>query len=198
MQSEVCTVPERDNAIAELLRAIQSLSVEDLAALEAMLRNPSTRKSLWRMVRELLALRREALALPLFGDADSIEVSHQATQGAEDLSLRGELQRVLDSEETSREAFNSVFEDRREYPSTRDVVAALNRHFGLSLRYEKFRRRGRRDLLQSAWTQLSRQPASVRESHLRRFFLQHLDASGDTEGYVKLFRLLTSNASHSG
>jgi len=186
----------REQAIARLLEAIQTLSVDDLAALEAVLRSPSARESLWRMLRELLSLRKEALALPLFDDNASPGNERPVSKDASRAASEQALQRLIRSEELSREAFYDIFLNRERFLSTRDVVKELNRSFRLNLSYEKFRKRGRRDVLQSAWTQIGERPERHRRTALRRFFSQILDASDDAEEYTLLFRILTNNGSN--
>jgi hypothetical protein len=168
----------RERALTKLIEAIQHLSVEELSALETLLSSPSARKALWRMTRELLALRTEAVPLSLFPEEQPGPSGGRRREAPERAVRSVDPARPDLSGDDARRAFYDLLSDRERFGSTEDVVAELNRAFRLDLSYEKA-------VLQA--------PESTRRLLLGRFFSRFLDASSDAQEYRLLFRMLTGH-----
>jgi hypothetical protein len=186
-----------EEALAKLLNALQGLSSEDLSALESLLRSPSARESFWRMLRELLHLRREAASHSLFDLPPGEKISPWSSVETGGSGTQDRAAALQGPQENWHQAFVRILSDKSSFPSTRDVVDELNRSFGLALPYERYRKRGRRELLQSAWTEvIHSRDRKKRATQLRTFFARSPDGIPGDVGYAELFRILTTNEPH--
>jgi hypothetical protein len=93
--------------------------------------------------------------------------------------------------EPARERFFAILNDRDLFPSTRDVVEVLNDVFELGFRYEDYRKRGRKDLIEKCWRHFEGMPLTERRNVLSVLSRRSTDDPFRSEGYHELFRILS-------
>jgi len=84
----------------------------------------------------------------------------------------------------------SIFNDKRLFPNTIDVVNAINSHFGFGITYSDYSKRGRRDLVAKFLKLVSKLPPEKR-AEKARLFLQSVNKDYDNnDSYKQLFKIL--------
>lgn len=166
----------RDDLTAKLVRALDALGDEQLEALQEVLRDPKSTELFLDLVDKRISLKRAEGRL--VGRKQAQQMSHPPLTSLESAER-----------ETPEKLIVKLFFDRALFPSTRDVVNAANRYFGLDLKYDDFRKDGRKPLVRRIRQKYGELPAKVRRSRLRRL-VDDLNADSEGEEYRTLFKML--------
>lgn len=171
---------ETEYVIHKLISSLSRLSDGELHDLADLLHRDDVGDAFERIVQNTIQLRR----------AERSRRS-RATHGETHFVGASERKQPVRASEHPRDKFFAFLNDRRLFPSTRDVVQVLNDAFELSFRYEDYRKRGRRDLIQKCWRQFEDMPLTERRKVLRLLSRRTPHHPFSSEGYHELFRILS-------
>jgi hypothetical protein len=180
--------------LEKLIDLLGELSDADLINLGALLRQPDVHLILAKLIESTLALREAERRSRKLGHGklirDEILQEDSPTGTARiidnDVRQKGSLKEAV-------RYVGQLLADRNLFPSTKDVVTAINAAFDLKMRYEEFRKRGRRDLIERWLTYVGRMPESEQWHRFEAFVKQMPANRFDTDQYRNLFRILTKN-----
>ena len=180
--------------VDKLVAALAGMSDLDLRLLASLLAERSVRTSLSTLLDRMIALRKAENE-----SRRRRRATRQATlpYGSDEVqnSVRPPAQHGRSQAQASelRSVFFGLLQDRDRYPSTRDVLDAMNTSFGMSLEYEKFKRRGRKDAITYCWSRLSDLGEVRRLRLLKRFLSGVATGPSEKDEYGHLFRILAKN-----
>ena len=171
---------QNDHVIEKLVHGLSRLSERELRRLVELFYRHDVAEAFREVVERMIVLRQA-------------EEERRKSSALGRSRNRHPLKRGVDvsSEEPLKQEFLIVLHDRDIFPSTKDVVDVVNDVFGLGLRYEDFRRRGRRDLIQRCWHHFQGMPVDERRRILRTLSRRSKAPSASSEGYHELFRILS-------
>lgn len=126
--------------ISNLIRVLGKLPKAELVELVEILKSPAERSALAKIIDGVAALtKRSDVQIGYKQRPDRIMQSTLA-HTRPDYSSHGRSENV-------RLLFTTLLSDRRVFPGTKDVVDAANRYLDIGADYERFKRSGRRDLI---------------------------------------------------
>lgn len=182
---------ENKYVLIKLVGALNTLSDSDLSRLAVLLKQPKVNEALVKLIENTLELRMaERTSRPDKRYEDASEVTEeQRTIERNSIGLRGD-QVGVQAVEDVQSAFVTLLQDRSLFPSTKDVVDAVNRVFQWGIDYEEFRKRGRRDLINKYLHRLSLYPDNRRIKLLKSFFYEVSQKAVKVDKYSELFKIL--------
>lgn len=180
-----------ESVLTALVSALSRLSDSQLETLRHLLGRPRFADVLVRQVDSILAFRR---AVPK-GDSLSVEMETETERIRTDRvkSVRIITKPLTKDPRHFRTALSNLLSDRMLFPSTKDVLQAVNDGFGFEFRYDDFKKSGRRDLIRRCWSSLERLPDRSRRQALKNFLDKYSTSGKAADAYKELFRILTGN-----
>ncbi len=171
---------QREYVIEKLVSALHRLSNEELHALSELLRYSDIAYTFGEVVDRMIRLRElELERLP------------ESRVPKEEIPRRFSRVRRMGVTEPIEARFFDLLNNRRLFPTTKDVVDVLNDVFNLGFRYEDHLKHGRRDLIHRCWNHLQAMPVNERRRVLRALSERNQSQAPGSEGYHELFRILS-------
>lgn len=93
-------------------------------------------------------------------------------------------------QERLRYSVSAALSDRMIFPTTNDVIGAVNHFFGTQFEPNRFRKSGRRAVLVQLWKHLQKLSRRERVSKLKKFF-ETIERMDPHRSYRELFRILS-------
>lgn len=178
----------------KLVDALNDLPDEDLVSLAALLRQPAADKTLAMLIENTLALREaERRSRTVSRKMPISPERHKAQLLGGNSKIISSHQRQIGSLKDVAGSLAKLLQDRNLFPSTKDVINAINGAFDLKINYEEFRKRGRRDLIQRCLSYVSELRESKQIDRLESFLKQIPQSRLEMDQYRSLFRILTRN-----
>lgn len=184
----------RRSAVDSFFKAIVELSDEEALAIARLLESPIAVDSLSGSIREHVKLRRLERRVASRGQHDQgprvrpRRIAKSVQQSTIDLrSARPATSREFDS------LTAEVFGNRDQFRSTIDVIESISQAFGLQFEYEKYKRSGRKKLLQDLRRRVQSMPYREREETLGKFMQWLENDSSSERDYSRLVKILTKN-----
>ncbi len=176
---------KRNYVLNKLVLALAELSDHDLRELSSLLRHPDVSTSIACIIDETIHLREMERRISQSGS--SISASEATGEAPSRTGTLGQDK----GQQSIRDVFHRTLSDKGAFPSTRDVVDAINDVLGETFKYQDFKRNGRRPLIRKAWRVLETRSRRSRVSAIRR--LMRAVPSPEAKEYRDLFRMLTRN-----
>jgi hypothetical protein len=176
-----------DMVIDRLLLALGRMSDHDLALLRRIFDDPSAKELLRASITNILGLRERERSIRTQSNG-SRNVPRQS-----EIPTRG-IQKDNVSASQIRNTVIRILFDKSAFPSTRDVLEAVNHAFGFNFSYEEYQKRGRRDLVQNCWSKIDQMSEIERGRKLKDFLDFVVSDVSQPDEYKKLFRILTRQA----
>jgi hypothetical protein len=181
-----------EKVLRKLIDSLFLFTNEELRTLKAILRQKKALDALTGQIETILILRESDG--PTRHSRVRESTSRRPIKEVEDDTAAVEGKDLTNlSPGDLKDAFFKVLQNRELYPTTADVVEALNTHFGCDFQYRAFKKRGRKDLISKCWSFLDSLPDQDRGESLRKFFQEHQIKYSGSTGYQDLFRVLTDN-----
>lgn len=181
-----------DYIIQRLISSLGSLSNRELYQLVDIFTKRNVAKIFSKIIHEIIYLREVENKIKRKHSLKSVPVRKRKEVLLSDgIVTPSEILQY--PTEIIKNNFCEVLNNKSSLPSTRDVIEILNKSFPFNLRYESFRRRGRRDLIERCWKYLEETSSEKRHKMLTNFFRLTYKKSIGSEGYHELFRILSQN-----
>jgi hypothetical protein len=175
----------------KLVRALSNLPDNDLRKLASVLRQPGIGEELGKLIESVFALRKAERNIISHTDKKE-EFATEVVRGRIDranLNIR-DNHLFIRSIGDVRNTFETLLENKDLFPSTKDVVEAVNSEFQCGINYADFRKRGRKDVIKKCLSQLEKLPNGKQISLIKSFFYKVYREHGELEQYRKFFRIL--------
>lgn len=182
---------ENQYVLNKLVNALSILSDSDLRQIAHILKQPNVNEELAKLIESTLALRSAETGTRRREASEAARKSRRDERKAKRNNLTAQDRHTpIDSMEDIQNSVVALLEDRKLFPSTRDVVDSVNKSFQCAIEYEKFRKRGRKPVIRKCLRHLSDFPIR-NQIHLLRSFLHKVrEESGALDQYRELFRIL--------
>lgn len=175
-----------DKQLPSLFAVLSALSSSDLQNLAAVLEDSAGRNTVATLISEILRWRHKQ-------SAPSTSTPRERAPTTPDVK-KGVPVKLTSRRPSRADVLTELLSDRRAFPSTLDVVKAVNAAFGFDIDYSKYKQLGRRDLVARCRKLLSQLPPPLRRQKLNAFFKRCGRAEVTEDQFSELFRVLASRA----
>jgi hypothetical protein len=164
---------------AQLFSIVNSLSARKREQLQRLLAQPMGRRAFQRLITTVLDLQNGTADEPPILD---IERSRRGVESSE---------RYFEHADPIRQSFSTLLWDKRLFPTTHDVIRAVDHFFNVHLDPTRFRKSGRKTIIAHTWKELLQLSQRERKEKLRRFFSEFDKYLDPHRSYRELFRMLS-------
>ena len=173
---------------------LNNLSDTDLQELGNLFAQPGVCETFSNLIRNTLELRKsERKSRNEIYDKSKTEEAQQAkTEILKKVAVKSSLDSVMQADGIKTRFF-SLLEDRKLFPSTRDVVTAINGEFDCDIPYKYYSKHGRKDIINKCWRHLSRYPRREQRKMIKDFVDRMLVTRSQKDEYRELFKILTNH-----
>ena len=180
--------------LIRFLSFFDDLSDKELRKFATLLSQPMVTRALISLIESSLTIRKaertsgsQKISTPPIRDSSVIT----SKSSKNEVVQNGISSRM--SVDEARRAFSTLLEDRDLFPSTRDIVDAINLHYDWQISYEKFKKRGRRDLIQICLSRLKTY-SDIQQVKKTYLFIERLKTQhSGVDHYKNLFNILVGN-----
>jgi len=179
--------------LTKVVDALNWFSDSDLYQLADLLNKPQSTKSLVKIIEKKLALRQtERIRKSELNKISTSKyrrekeaINRKRITAHDDQLSVASMQDILN-------AFVSSLEDKKIFPSTKDVVNMVNKTFHWEINYEDFRKRGRKAVINKCLSNLAFLPKQKQIRMLGAFFYDiSFRRMGLKDQYLELFKILS-------
>ena len=176
--------------IENVASVLRRLPEGDLLQMAELLEDPSSRSELLKLLQAVLALVRAHA-----GGVSDAEEPRSAGRPHKAIPAGGSGRRSTEIRSTRAlsDAVAAFLQNRAVFPSTRDVLAAVNFVLDSRLAYESFRRSGRKALIREFLSRLKQVPSRERHRRVKLLFDRFDRGRPEADEYRDLFRVLTGD-----
>ena len=187
----------KDDILEKFVSMLARFTDKELRELKTLFQNPNASHAIVNLIEGTLELRR----LRSSNRSIARTVAQKKGEPARNDIEREEIPKRSVSKGISpinnfSHRFAGILQSKKLFPSTKDVVKAVNESFSWGIEYEDFYKRGRRDLIQHCLGRL----ADIREDKRRRMirsFVKDIRAKKGSEDldrqYRELFKILAGD-----
>jgi hypothetical protein len=175
----------------KLAEALTNLSDKDLHKLAAIVKHPAAVVELGNLIESILALRkteRNIISSTEKRKESKISAGETRAYGTESNIKNDRF--YIRSVEDVKKVFKTLLENRNFFPGTKDVVEAVNSEFQCGINYSDYRKRGRKDVIQTCLSHLANFPERKQISLIKSFFGKVYQKHGELDQYRNFFRIL--------
>jgi hypothetical protein len=183
-----------DYSLNKFLSLLNNLSDTDLRDLGNLLAQPKVCEKLSRLIRTTLELRQSEKRnkYQIYNKSGIEEAPRSKTELKKQIPVKSDLDDIMHVNGLKARFF-SLLEDRKLFPSNRDVLTALNKEFDCDIPYKYSSKHGRRDIINKCWIHLSGYPRQVRRRMIKNFVDRMLVTNSQRDEYRELFRILANH-----
>lgn len=182
---------KHNQAIDKLIGLLSNFSERELLELRIFFQKPSATKAFSKLIDGMIELKQLHSTLSPFGQDAKLKTEKKLDNFQN--SKKSDLRSTKGFRPINgfSHRFADILESRSLYPSTKDVVEAVNEAFNWDIKYEDFYKRGRRDLIRHCLNLLG----DIEESQRRKMiksFLKNIRARKDLTDFDRDYRELFS------
>ncbi len=179
----------------KLISALNSFSDHELQQLATLFKEPAVNEAIVKVIEGTLALRnaeRKSKIITTTKSSARTEVKRETTK--KNNVTERDIKKGTHYRNQIKQKFATLLANRNLFPSTNDVVNAVNASFHWQINYVDFYRRGRRDLIQNCIRELSTYSESEQRKMIKSFLEWVKEQPGEKDQqYRILFKILAGD-----
>lgn len=183
-----------DYSLNKFLSLLNELSDSDLQDLGNLLAQPKACEKFSRLIRTTLELRKSERRhkYQIYNKSRIEEEPKSKTEPKKQVPVKSDLDDIMHIN-GMKGRFFCLLEDRKLFPSNRDVVTAVNKEFDCDIPYKYSGKHGRKDIINKCWKHLSGYPRQVQRRMIKNFVDRMLVTNSQRDEYRELFRILANH-----